>query len=329
MKKSKKSPDIERRLEEVTRALKSRVESLEVAVKLRPSDYENEAKQASKKASEYRNRAEESKNSANSYLTKIETYFNRVHSFHSDLSEKKVHIDSVSTDIDLIYKQVQVMHDEFSGVVESVKSGVDSINEVINENSEIFDEVERYKESLNEFSSIYSKIKNLHTLSASKKSEISEIYDDINGYDIMDEEDEELVHEHVDGLKEKLESSYIKIKNDLDATSKDLSESKVEIKESYKDDLGKLSDSFTLFIRGCGKTFDDVNNEIKKLLPGSMSAGLSSAFEHKKNEEVISQGVHQSSFNKAIIGLILVSLIPVSIDIYFFISGMAMVDVIE
>ena len=94
--------------------------------------------------------------------------------------------------------------------------------------------------------------------------------------------------------------------------------------------MGRLQNTFDKLIANSTNKFNEVNEQLIGLLPGSMAAGLSAAYEKKKEaEEGILENLERR-FRNAILGLVLVSLIPFAVDIFLLaVEQRKLVDVIK
>lgn len=228
-------------------------------------------------------------------------------------SHKELH-SSIEKTTELFDEMLEVKSE-----VDSAKANIHSNIEVINEalkKSEILPEaVEKVEGLLDSAGDLSSKINDLLSHSASKKGEIDDLRDKILGKEI--EVDGENVH--VDGIKDKLEKSYIevdsKIKN-LDGSIQGLADS---IKSNHDQQLSKHTETFEAIVSDSKNRFNEIDNQLKDLLPGAMAAGLSAAYAKKKDDETESLVKSEESFKMAIRNMIIISAIPFAVDAYLLI----------
>lgn len=117
-----------------------------------------------------------------------------------------------------------------------------------------------------------------------RKKDIDDLHREVFGYTQKDEETGE--ETKIEGLKEELDSTY----EDLDE----------KIKESLKNVEGlntNYKNSYIAFEEEFKKKYKKINDDIATLLPAAMTAGLSSAFSSKKDNEVESSKKLQTNFN--------------------------------
>ncbi len=75
--------------------------------------------------------------------------------------------------------------------------------------------------------------------------------------------------------------------------------------------------------------YDEIIKRIETLLPTAMTAGLSSAFIKKRNEEEKIYEEYKTKFNRGILLLSLVSILPIAISIIFLWNGVSLSEVIS
>lgn len=290
------------------------LQNLEADVKKKTSDYEESAKQASKKASEFRNKCEDSKNLANQYLgeaktkgTEIEAVNNAIIDLHGTISE--MHANSI----------------EKKGNIEAIALDIDGRNTAITKNisdlSLLFTNLPVYEEKIEKLDSILNKsedylLKNdaLYKSIGARKKEIDELYYQIIGFTEKDGESGE--ETKAPGLKDELDTVYESLKNNFVIMQKDVGDYKARTIAEYRDFTAKkeadFSSKFLAWDTGYAKSIQNID----KLLPKALTAGLSHAYSEKKLAEIEESKVLSVKFSVAIAGMILVSLIPFAVSIY-------------
>ena len=194
---------------------------------------------------------------------------------------------------------------------------VESLQTVIAENHNLSADLENTRELLLESTNDHNKIKSLLKETASVNNKVKGLYDEIYGYEIARDE-HELDDEptFIEGLKEKLEKSYSGLNERITESTEHLELLTKNTESSYQEVTEEVKSNYDQFIDKCGKTYEKTHSRIKDLLPDALTAGLSSAYDKKKEEEVITQKDATFSFQMAILGLIVISLIPFAIDVY-------------
>lgn len=315
---SKKSKKIEH-LEKENKKLINRITTLENKIDKRPSDYEKEAIQASKKAAEYRNKAKIRYEQSEKILENITTV-------QSEINEKLETIKSIKEEISKNKQQSQSTTSEIIENSNELIEKITTIQNVLENHPELSEEVNELETLLNKVEEDASKGNTIYKGIVSKKTEIDELYREIIGYTDEDENGEQV---EIEGLKGKLENTY----NQLNIKSKEL--------DSKLDELNEKSDEkVNLFIENNKERIDEtinsskleyetINDRIKSLLPDALTAGLSSAFIKKKDEEVTLYEEYKRKFGKGIRNLTIVAILPVTISIYSLLNGVGLSVVIE
>jgi chromosome segregation ATPase len=117
---------------------------------------------------------------------------------------------------------------EVDSAKENIHSNIESINEAMRKSETLPEVVSKVDEVLEDAQEVFTKIDGLLSHSATKKNEIDELRDKILGKDI----EVDGVNTHIDGIKDKLEKSYI----DIDSQINGLKHQTVSLVESIKSD---------------------------------------------------------------------------------------------
>lgn len=208
----------------------------------------------------------------------------------------------------LLSAKVQV--DEF---VSSITQSHTKISAALNEAQKLPESVEATRKLVDESKELSNNHQSLLSHSMKRKADIDELHKSICGYDVKNSEG---VSEHVDGLKDELENSYKSISDQTDFLDVRINELTDEITESHKKQLSEELLAFGNLVEESNEKVSAISGQLQALLPGAMAAGLSAAYEAKKNDEETSLKGYERGFNWAIGGMALVSLIPLAVDVY-------------
>lgn len=149
--------------------------------------------------------------------------------------------------------------------------------------------------------------------SVKRKAEIDELYNKIYGEDISNSTGQV---EHIDGLKDELETSYLQVSKDVTNLEQIVQNSIQAVLNNYQATLDLKISDFQSLLKNSSDRFEAVDTQLTGLLPGGMAAGLSAAYEEKKNDEIKSSAIFEKSFQRAILAMIGISLIPLLLNIY-------------
>lgn len=149
-----------------------------------------------------------------------------------------------------------------------------------------------------------------------RREEVEDLYRQVFGYMHKDESTGE--EKEVPGLKHELEEAY----DNLDGRSQAM------LKE-VADVSGKYQAAFAEFEKAHKDKYKAISDEISQLLPGALTAGLSSAFAAKKEAEVKASEELQERFRNGIILMICASLIPIVVGCIFLFNNQTWDQVLE
>jgi uncharacterized phage infection (PIP) family protein YhgE len=279
----------------------------------RSPEYEKEAKESSRKASEYRNKTNQTLVDAKSIFNNLETINAQVKNLQDECSET---LDNIKKDfesfnnhnnealekLDLLNQKIDSLNDVISDFEETVNNHPDFETEII----ELETSITKIKENESKSTQLLKSINN-------RKIELETLYNEILGYEDEDEEGNTTI---IKGSKQELEES-------LEGLEERVSEyeDKFDILENETNDkttnlLKVNSDKIANQIKDWEEKYEKLNKKIENLLPNAVTAGLSSAFSKKKEEEDKSYEKHKKQFGFGIAGMIAVSLIPFIISVY-------------
>jgi len=288
-------------LEKFTQELKAEIER-------KASDDEREARQSSKKASEYRNRVEDKLVEAKNLVEQLENELesarktkNEINDYSNEANQSKLAVDESKSRLD-------DAESEFEKKLELINSRIGNIDSIL----EKYPDLESQLEEIDDFTQKVEE--NLEKSSVSlnalnkRKKEVDDLHLEVFGYTQTDEETGE--ETKIEGLKDELDNSYEELKEKINKSFEDVA----KINTTYGDRYKSFEDEYK-------KQYKKINDDIAKLLPDALTAGLSSAFSSKKDKEVEASEKLQSRFTLGIYLMIGISLIPVVVSIVFLIQG--------
>ncbi len=299
-------------LEDERKKLWERLSVLEKQITEKPSDIEKEAKQASRKASEYRNKAEIRLNEANEIHSKLVQIESEINTKLNDITSN--HTKSIEISNDLLDNSI------------NLSNFLTRISDVIEEHPEIEEEINQLDDLILKIEENSSKANTTYKGILTKKTEIDELHREILGYEDKDEDGTII---NVEGLKKDLETSYNQLTETSESLEENLENLKQTSKEQYNDFYKTNQDDIDSLKSNSKKEYDKINKQIESLLPNALTAGLSSAFVSKKNEEEELYKEYKKSFNKGILYISLSALLPITISIVYLLSGATLTDTIE
>ena len=293
-------------LEEEREKIWLRITELEKLLSEKTSDHEKNARGASKMASQFRNRCEDSKKAAQGYLTEVEELVSKVKSFNESFTNLQEQINESLKTSSENEKQIIGSRENVENQVIAIQEKIDTLNEIVANNPDISAQLTGITKTHDEAEDLYNKMNVPYKAILQRKKEVDEVYYEIMGYD----EDSEGQEGHVEGLKAQLEESYKKIKKGLSEIQKELGNYREETINGYSSFAEEKKNDFVAIESKWEGTFSKTLKKIEGLLPQALTAGLSSAYSTKREDEVVESTHYYSIFFWAVIGLITVSLIP-------------------
>lgn len=301
----------------------NKISGVEEQLNSNVSDSEENIKKIEKNVTTLLLSIKEKESDIKNYLETIETYSNtskeeveKIEKTFQDVNETLSKLNITLEETDEYKTSIFSEKEKIDSSVDDIENKITSINESLELSSSLPSELENVQKLLNESEEIYSSIEGLKNHSLDKKSQIDKLYKDIYGEDITNEETEET--EHIDGLKDKLKKSY-----------SDISKSIEELNTTVNESIEEEKNSFSELLSTSENKINDIKTRLDSLLPGAMSAGLSSAYEQKTDDEKTSKDNLETSFKYSIFFLVAVSLLPVGIDIYLLTHGSELIQVIK
>jgi hypothetical protein len=299
-------------LEEERRKIWARLTVIEQELKKKTSDYEAEAKISAANAELNAESIEAAKEKVEQNLLDLESKLTEVQTKFSDFDNLYNSLKSNSESSIEPAKKIKELSDE-------LEENFDNSQSIVSELKKLADGKPALDESLQKLQEIYkrgddydSKLSALNKSITERKKEIDELYYDIIGFTEKGEDGEDLVTE---GLKGELEKAYTSLQLEMSEASKSLEALKLSTENAYTSYSNERKKEYTATILGWKNEYQQVLDKIEALLPNALTTGLSYAYSEKKKTEETEQSKHRISFNYAIGGLVVISLIPFGISL--------------
>lgn len=299
-------------LEEERKKLWDRITDLET----RTPELVKETKQHSKKAAEFRNKTEARLEEASIIIIELTKELAHARDSKKEILAHSVDVNEQKLLVDGIKSRLEDEEADYQKKLALLNSKIESIDSILTKYPDLtskIDEVDDFIEKVEEnFEKSGISLSSLNK----RKKDIDDLHREIFGYTEKNEETEEVTK--IEGLKGELESSY-----------ENLSEQIVEASENLKGLNNNYENQFQKFVGEHKEKYESINKEINDLLPGAMTAGLSSAFSKKKEDEEKAAEKLQKRFSLGIYFMITVSLIPAFISIVFLYQEISLEETIE
>ena len=271
-------------------------------------EYEKEARSASKKASEFKNRALESKTLVDDILSNLQNTITTL------TSQKE---DSARSFESIIRYEAEIQSK--LALVSEIEEKALAINDLFEDQEQLSQKIASLQEISSSCEDKLSKINAALNNVNKRKGEFDTIYYEVMGYEQVNEGSGET--EVIEGLKDKLDQAYDKLKADLEKTKKEIANYQVKVEDEYESKLKDKTDNFDQSMLDWQFKHDEVLIKIRSVLPDALTAGLSSAYSDKRKSEIIEGKELKKSFDRSIMFLIAASSIPFAISIYLFTDG--------
>ena len=268
----------------------------------------SEAKEHSKKTSEFRNKAkiamEEAQQSSleagkrDINITEMAEVIRQVHDeSHALLQHNKTASDDST---------------KFAGIAKERSEYASSMCDNVSELEDNYADTIARMNGLNleEAETAAKRIKDSLSSAQDNKKELDTVMEEVFGYEAEDDT-------HVDGVRDRLESTYEKLEKDFKTYRDDVSKSEEEHNERFKK-----------FIDSREGTYKAALKQIETLYSPAMNAGLAGAYEEKITVEVLKIKSHTIAFRAAIGGLIATALLPIIFYIYRVSTGLSVQEVL-
>ena len=294
--------------EEVTR-LKDGLHDLSIRT---PEDL-RQARQNSKETSMFRNKTQKTSEEAAKIHLELSKLLNEMQAKATNLSSQiediNIIYDSAKANgkgTNEIYEEVQSSLEDYNKNLEQIKAEIAECQTYLTKAKNIFEQIQQQS---TDCSSYETKIIFSHKKTLELHRQIKSLYDEIFGYDEENVEEETKNSTHVEGLKDILDKTYEKLTSDFGNL-------RMEFDNLKKEKFDEISKDYAERV----KTYVELQQKIESLLPGAMSAGLSSAYYDKRENELKERDKADKTFITALVVLTLISCIPFGLGIYLFFS---------
>lgn len=280
------------------------------------SDDVKEAKENSKRTSEYRNRAHGRLDEINQLVDQFTSELEAARATKNEINELRNTSSEIKNNIDEAKSRLDDSESEYQQKLNTLNSKIATISETLEKYPDLDEQLTEIDDFITTVESNSEKSGLTLSNINKRKKEIDDLHREIFGY--VAEDQETGAETKIEGLKDELEASYRELDEKLEQSFKDV--------DGLNSNYEKKYDSFEKKYK---EKYKEINDTIAKLMPDALTAGLSSAFSKKKEEEVESSIKLQSRFQKGINLMIGISLLPVIISIYFLATNISLEEVIN
>ncbi|WP_207262137.1 hypothetical protein [Pseudomonas sp. GW101-3H06] len=300
--------------------IESRIKQLSDAIKIKTSDSEASAAESASNALNSLNSIKtvqttieqnlkdilECKKAAEDEIVAIENLAKNSKELNKNISDLFLSSEKTST-------AVTQQQTTLSEVAAEMTNDLTTIRTALLEAQKLPEQIESSKKQLDGITAINKDIDGLLIHSMKRKSDIDELHKTILGAEVKGADG---TIERVDGLIDELQNAYTSIKDQTEDMEAQVNNTVKDLIGKHEVNLSTEKEKFEKLLDTSNKRYSAINDEISGLLPGAMAAGLSAAYEQKKDDEIISFAAHEFSFKLAIGLMVAVSLIPFGVDVF-------------
>lgn len=233
-------------------------------------------------------------------VTEVQATKENINSIYSESYE--LHIKATSNSTELI--NLSERSKEIKASLDTVLSEIKTKGEALTELNEIFETATDTEEKINL----------IHTNTDKYHKEVRSLHTKIFGYT---KENEDGTKSRVLGMKDELENSFNNLKTELNELNSEI-ESALQLSVKNSGEVQEHWES----------EHSSLKDKIEALLPGALTAGLSYAYKEKKDLEITTMNEANKNFFYAILGLVLISLIPFGVSTYMLTNASLLEEVL-
>ncbi|OIN24677.1 hypothetical protein [Vibrio barjaei] len=294
------------KVNELSEQLKTAQDSLSELEKTAPEHFSKTVGNQ-RKTAEIKNRAKEQFEEMQKIAHDVESGKEFFESLRDSIQNSHEQSTENSNQIATLLSRAQNENEELTESKLESENTIQELRQLVDEKNLLTQRIETITEQVADSENLTKSLRTLLTGATKERKEIRSLYLEVFGQSYEDENGE--IHE-VEGLKEQLQVSFDKIKEDLTSLNSELStlnETQTNVLASLETHFKESTDEA---VRVADEQYTAIKNRINALLPTALTAGLSGAYVEKIKVEKEQLNKHEFSFFIAIIGLIICSSIP-------------------
>ena len=326
--------DINSRLSSLSNQSLGRFSELEGAIQHKVTDSEEEARVAASNSRDLEAQVRELVASIASTLSEVDSYKVLAGEEVSQVVEIR---NKINVDGEFLAKSIVELRSQYESITQQ-KVAVDAaiaesyeklsaLEKVVARQDSLVAQVDGIGELSVKAAALHKDLTVLQENALKRRGAIEDIYFEIFGRDVKAEDG---TVQREEGLRELLDNAYGELQERAESIGISVEEMLKTVLDDYSERLGEQKEIFDKLIGDSALRVKTVDDELTALLPGSMAAGLSAAYEKKADDEIVAQSKYAKSFGWAIFAMIAISGIPFAVDAYLLVGrGMDIVQVIK
>lgn len=279
------------------------------------TELERDSWQNNRKISEFRNKCEASKEEALLHLESIRAKLDELKQLNSEYKNFSGEIDVIKTDVLSWKDEIESIYNEIIERKNSIEISIAKLEEIFSQQSLYVQKINKLEEITSKGEEASSKIDAIFKSVLPRKKEIDDLYFEIIGYKESDEKTGK--ETKIAGLKGQLEEAYVDIERNFSELTKNFDKFTIE-----------SNNTINQFLTDWEAKYLGIYKKIESLLPNALTAGLSSAYQKKREDEIEASRILEKNFKSSIAFLVAISLIPFFVSIYFLIDNVSLEDVV-
>lgn len=280
-----------------------------------PTDSQAEAKTAANSARAYRANVKKMKEEVEEHLNSVREAYQQVNELTPSLDQSTNSIRQNAEESESLLDQIKSVESRIESLNVKITEDVNEILSLLEDNEDLQEKLNGAHQQLVNIEDVELKVQGILKNVTSNHIKVRDLKNEIMGYDA---EAEDGTVEHIDGLKDELAITYVQLEDDLSKLKEELEVIRKENDDAFNEFSAKSEETLQNVIEEQKNQYDEIYDQIIRLLPTALTAGLSGAYDDKITQEKTDIDAHKKTFSKAIVGLVLISLIPFALDSYLF-----------
>lgn len=299
-------------LKKIIQEQKAEIESLTEKVK-QPTDNAKAATSAMRSIAQHKSKVLKSREVIDEYCAEVKKNKDQIEKFKQESENYCLQIEKQNDVTEKTAARVSLILTEIENKQTQLADALANISTLISDNTDLESKLAKVHSLIEEIDDASSKSDSMLKVIVTNHSKVRDLKNEILGYD---EADDAGNTQRIEGLKDELEASYESLEAQLEETTSALQQIAEKTQKDYEELLKKQDSDSESFLKNYKTKYEDLYEEITKLLPQALTAGLSAAYDDKVKNELTYLEAHKKTFSKAIWGLVAISTIPFAIDVY-------------
>ncbi len=292
-----------------------RIEKLEEKFDKGPAKFASEAEGSRNKISYLKNQAE--------------GIFDKLQNTFGDIQEIQIKANATNQQIEKVWNDLgstKTAMEKFSEMANTFYESYPNLEEQVTSLETTFSNLSDYQEKLNTLAKTVSdattnlnRTNTVYQTILAKKNEIDEFYDEFLGWEEIDETTSE--KKVFEGKKDEIENAISSLEKRAEKWEEEFGQKKKWLEEETQKFVTAKEKDHRDLKESAKASIKEIEDELKRLLPNALTAGLSFAYSKKKADEEVVMVKYENRFQNGVWGLIGVSTLPFIVSIIDIVLG--------